>query len=305
MKKNHLWKYVITIFTVSALTLKICAQGIKVSVQVTDQDGLPVADAQLESDAKKIVNTDKEGKALAEINKYSSGCRFAVKKEGYYGSETQEYFPLSEEVKQSKLIKIKLNKIKNPIPMFVKDLVVTHFKLPKYNGEKFGYDLLIGDWLAPHGKGKIADFIFQYNGVFIDRPYGSLEKYDNTITIIFSNERDGIIEWKGLSEEGRKYGSDLSSNYQAPAKGYQSIWQQRTWKNKGGSHKTTKDIDRNFYFRVRTKLDDDGNIISAHYGKIYGDFMSFIYYLNPTPNDRNVEFDISKNLFIDERVDRP
>jgi hypothetical protein len=44
-------------------------------------------------------------------------------------------------------------------------------------------------------------------------------------------------------------------------------------------------------------VDATGKIISANYGKIYGDFMNFSYYLNPTPNDRNVEFDPKRNLF--------
>ena len=33
--------------------------------------------------------------------------------------------------------------------------------------------------------------------------------------------------------------------------------------------------------------------------------MHFRYYLNPTPNDRNVEFDPSKNLLPSERVSQP
>jgi hypothetical protein len=49
-------------------------------------------------------------------------------------------------------------------------------------------------------------------------------------------------------------------------------------------------------FRVRTELDQDGNVKSTLYGKIYGDFMHFRYYLNPTPNDRNIEFDPKQNL---------
>jgi hypothetical protein len=60
----------------------------------------------------------------------------------------------------------------------------------------------------------------------------------------------------------------------------------------------------NYFFRVRTILDKDGNIESALYGKIHGDFqldhhgnIGFTYYLNPTPNDRNVEFDPKQNLF--------
>ena len=43
-------------------------------------------------------------------------------------------------------------------------------------------------------------------------------------------------------------------------------------------------------------MDYSGNIVSAHYGKIYGDFMTFKYYLNPTPKSRNVEFDPKQNL---------
>ena len=59
--------------------------------------------------------------------------------------------------------------------------------------------------------------------------------------------------------------------------------------------------------RIRTELDDEGNIKNAHYGKIYGDFrlcesrekvvdIDFLYYLNPTPNDRNLEWDRKHNL---------
>jgi len=62
---------------------------------------------------------------------------------------------------------------------------------------------------------------------------------------------------------------------------------------------------------VRTVLDSNGNAKSALYGKIYGDtmMMNFHYYLNPTPNDRNVEFDpkqnLLKNLKPDEGVSAP
>jgi hypothetical protein len=54
--------------------------------------------------------------------------------------------------------------------------------------------------------------------------------------------------------------------------------------------------NRNFYFRVRTKLDENGNVVSARYGKIYGDLAQFTYYFNPTLNDQNVEFNPKQNL---------
>src|SRR5204863_9024831 len=64
-----------------------------------------------------------------------------------------------------------------------------------------------------------------------------------------------------------------------------------------------------YFFRIRTSVHASGKIVSANYGKIYGDFMDFTYYLNPTPNDRNIEFDPKRNLFTNlkanERVTQP
>jgi hypothetical protein len=75
----------------------------------------------------------------------------------------------------------------------------------------------------------------------------------------------------------------------------------------------------NYFFRVRTKLDQKGRPISGLYGKIDGDIrldainsqtciLILKYYLNPTPNDRNLE-SVKRNLFTDltneERVTDP
>ncbi len=50
-------------------------------------------------------------------------------------------------------------------------------------------------------------------------------------------------------------------------------------------------------------LDANGKVVSAHYAKIHGGFEWFIsgkvrfqYHFNPTANDRNLEFDPSRNL---------
>ena len=63
-------------------------------------------------------------------------------------------------------------------------------------------------------------------------------------------------------------------------------------------------------FRIRTTRDENGNVTSSYYGKIYGDIIlkqgygyvvggtEFLYYLNPTPNDRNLEWDMKHNLCI-------
>ena len=63
-----------------------------------------------------------------------------------------------------------------------------------------------------------------------------------------------------------------------------------------------------YSIRVRTVLDENGNVKSSLYGKINGDIrfyvgtkvprsgIGFTYCLNPTPNDRNIEFDPKHNL---------
>lgn len=82
----------------------------------------------------------------------------------------------------------------------------------------------------------------------------------------------------------------------APPDGYQPELNKERSAHPGQVTKNDSDPNRNYLFRVRTVKDHAGNIVSAHYGKIYGDFMQFTYYLNPTPNDRNIEFDPKQNL---------
>ena len=63
---------------------------------------------------------------------------------------------------------------------------------------------------------------------------------------------------------------------------------------------------RTIFFACGRRKNESGKIVSALYGKIHGEIgyswtrgIRFIYYLNPTPNDRNLEFDPSRNLFTD------
>ena len=73
-------------------------------------------------------------------------------------------------------------------------------------------------------------------------------------------------------------------------------------------YKNGNDKDKCLCFRIRTLKDERGQIKSSYYGKIYGDIniqlgyaysiggFGFLYYLNPTPNDRNLEWDMKNNL---------
>jgi hypothetical protein len=170
--------------------------------------------------------------------------------------------------------------------MYAKKYVMG-LKLPEYN-KQIGYDLMIGDWVGPYGKGINSDILFTENHAD--------EKSGYTFTIGFPKEGDGLQEF---TLPDRETGSGLRSPHEAPADGYQPKDEQTQM----------PDPHRIYLFRVRTAKDHDGNIVSAHYGKIYGDFMQFTYYLNPTSNDRNIEFDPKQNLLGGlqsfEQVDAP
>jgi hypothetical protein len=115
-------------------------------------------------------------------------------------------------------------------------------------------------------------------------------------------------------------GSQLRSSHEAPETGYGSSLSLPQGNSKERGQYGMADEDKNYFFRVRTVLDERGQVVSCLYGKIYGRIeyfpvsyktakVRFTYYLHPTPNDRNVEFDPKRNLFTnlksDERVTAP
>jgi len=188
-------------------------------------------------------------------------------------------------------LEVVLKKIKNPIAMYVYD--TDRVKLPKF-GEFIGYDLIKQDWLIPYGKGITADFLLKITK-------DVREKFDYTIDfeLNFLSELDGIQSFDTKANGG----SELKSDHLAPSEGYNNNFKNRRERTSGKVLISPFIEGRNYYFR--TRCDDD--LESCLYGKVYGDIdfssksVRFIYYLNPTPGDRNVEFDPKKNLFKQRR----
>ena len=129
-----------------------------------------------------------------------------------------------------------------------------------------------------------------------DKPY-----FRDTISVAFVGEGNGIIKITPPPNAVLKVRT-------APENGYRQNF--RIW---SGLTKTMQDddsTDRNacHAFRIRTVRNEHGEIVSSYHGKIYGDFamefnrdstprgVYFTYYLNLTPNDRNLEWDMEHNL---------
>ena len=203
------------------------------------------------------------------------------------------------------IVDIEIKPVLNPIPMFARKYGETYTdrerqSIPEF-GKAIGFDLMKGDWVAPHGKGETADFIFTLDCKLGGQTSFRTQIFDATLTLGFSNEGDGIqpVYFHPLR------GSALRLPRFAPKTGYATNWVKVSFMHEDASSYKTRE-DENYFFRLRTRRDESGKTVSALYGKIHGTidyswtrWIKFVYYLNPTPNDRNMEFDPSKNLFTD------
>ena len=237
------------------------------------------------------------------------GCDAAIgsslKKDGfYYGDAAIPHFNDDKDgrwLPWNPTISTVLRKIENPVSMYARKVSV---EIPAAE-EPCGFDLMESDWVAPYGRGKTADFI-----VTLTRRYSSWYDFDVNATIAFSDRLDGLQE-VALPKEF------ASSRFKWPRlaseDGYHRSFAARyAWFPKNINKepiRTFKADERGqaYFFRVRT-VEDNGRIVSALYGKIDGGIILepreaklckiiFLYYLNPTPLDRNMEFDPTKNLF--------
>jgi hypothetical protein len=283
------------------------------TVNVVGEDGLPIGGANVavayvlppysfsddpQYNTRIVGITDTNGLFFATHNDRTGGVGFSISKEGYYETRSSRTLRDPEENANDRDISLTLvlKKIVNPIPMYAK-WVQSEPPVFKKTGRPpiaftntIGYDLMAGDWVAPCGKGVNTDMLIteEFNK-------NSITDYYYKLTISFPNSGDGIQEFTVTDAEK---GSVLRSPHEAPADDYQPQLIRENFHHPGQAGKSDYDENRNYFFRVRTVLDSNGNVKSALYGKIYGDpdQMNFRYYLDPTPNDRNIEFDPKQDL---------
>ncbi len=217
----------------------------------------------------------------------------------------------------------RLDRVINPIPLWV-DKSVTYrnderLRVFTADGGIASYDLLKNDWLPPFGEGSVTDIVFSCKRTVLGtkvfrspRTVKTNALYRCEVDVRFAGEGNGIVEIMPPKRAGIKIRV-------APETGYLSktiCW--GGWMPcgryidgeylPGEEYRCSADKNRCYAFRIRSRLDAQGQITHALHGKIYGDFdlgnqpqdhirmVSFFYYLNPTPNDRNLEWDMKHNL---------
>jgi hypothetical protein len=95
--------------------------------------------------------------------------------------------------------------------------------------------------------------------------------------------------------------TEMRMPYHAPTTGYQAEY---SWEKIPGQTLAATPAEFGFFIKTRIKLDEKGNVISAHYAKFITNLeidirgrIKFTSYFNPTANDTNLECDVKKNIF--------
>ena len=277
----------------------------QVRIQVVDQDGDVVPDAKIwggftcgggMNDYVLVDGfTDTNGLYVAE-GRCNEILRFEVRKEGYYRTSIKiEFWRTKSDPKvkdgkwqpygETRIVVLK--RIQNPHEMLGPDCPPQR-KVKIYD-KWLGFDLEKGDFLPPMGVGTEADMLvrFRLNGRM---PHDWSIMMDVSFT---NNPYAGACR---LKKDGW---SDMKSSYYADTNAvYQTDFTFKYCHEKGVYPYSDKlNQDEYMIFRIRTKVDRDGKLVSARYGKLYGPWNfedaggSQIYkvFLNAKDNDVNLE----------------
>lgn len=187
-----------------------------------------------------------------------------------------------------------------PISMYARSGAHLPKTIPRLD-EWIGYDFEKDDWLSPDGIGVIADVELLL--VEIHKP----DIEEKHLKMRFPYPKSGAFFMKKdlNSELASIYHADTTANYQ------NEIIFKDIYVKKGDNFYSLPNSsvllrkDDYLIFRTRTKVDENGNLLEARYGKIYGpvEFHLFKdendcvtvkqirmrYHLNPTANDTNLE----------------
>ena len=308
MKTNVALALLLTVICLVAnarITYELSVKGAdaKVILKVVDQDGVAVPDAKIwgafsANHLKDSVlvdgmtNTNGEFIAQGNCNEF---LRVDVTKEGYYHTEEKINFwqsksePIVVDGKwqpYGETRTVVLKKIRNPIRLRDPDSRY-RYEYPEL-GKWTGFDLACGDWVSPLGGGKCADIMIRY--IRESRPDGFFKSLD----ISFTNN-----PYSGAYVMNRDSYSEMDSVYDANTNGdyVGSLRYEFERTAKGNRVISELGFGQYLVFRVRTKTDSEGRLISAHYGRLMGALQYLEkagmvlgpVYFNPTPNDTNLE----------------
>lgn len=261
------------------ITYEIARNGAqaKVVIQVEDQDGVAVQGAKIWgafttgsgfNDYAMIEGlTNNEGKFVAQ-GRCNELLRVDITKDGYYSSELKVNFwqskvdPVVVDGKwqpYGEMRTVVLKQIRKPHDMIVPSR--TPQRKMKICDEWLGFDLEKCDFLPPIGEGSVADALIRFHREDVSR-----SEWSKSIEISFAN-----YPYAGVYRKKKDTWSDLKSDYCANTNAIYDT--QLSFKYvKSGRKRDVERLGEDEYliYRTRTKVDEEGKLVSARYGKLYG-----------------------------------
>ena len=279
----------------------------KMELRITNDDGAPIPYANVDvfmgmnfrSKGYSITGrTDTNGIFVVKGKTCGDEIVVNIAKAGFY--RTAKTFKFAEmghehEVSEGhwqpygKRENIVLRDIRHPIELSHENF--WNFKYTKALNTWIGYDIKENDFVAPNGKGKVADFevYIDWNGEWIPTYTGM------AVEIRFADPFSGYYETPANTESSfiGPYKAEPAANYAQNAKFSEQV--------RGGGEIDESHFNKSncWVVRSRCKVNEKGELVSANYtvihditfackkGRIAG--FSIIGFFNPTPNDTNLE----------------
>lgn len=308
MNHNSMSVWLLQICIIFYPAIGVASKTINVSVYGENGaplDGVAVSGAFLQevndrtNSGIRTSRTGPDGKAVIS-GKEELYVDLTVIKEGYYESRKRVPVNKGNDINVDVLLRQKIE----PISMYAKRMRVT-FQSP--------------------GAGRYLNFFEGRSSIDAAGAHIAMELelnreggqgYSHKVGLKFVNEHDGVA-FADVRENWSE--SKYKTGYSAPETPYENSL--TVLKNRvDGVGYSAVNLGVPFYMRLDTEIDQDGNVVSAKYCKVWPGFQLFgglsdspgielTYYCNPVANSRNVEFDPERNMFEnltrEEAVRRP
>ena len=277
----------------------------KVIYRVVDDDGTPVVGATAHiwfrtTYPKKVIkdwilNTDSNGMFVAEY-RTNDRLSIGIDKTGYYHTFERVTFsdpiayPFATDGKwqpYGSTRTVVLKKIEDPQEMICWERT-KDYKIPVYN-TWLGFDLERYQFIKPYGEGKESDVLLRFA---LNNP--SRGDYHMKMEVSFTNNLHAgayMMKKDVFSDFKNVYHADTNATYcQSFVYSFDRYPAKRPVSVELGE-------DEYLVFRTRTEVDENGRLVSANYGVLYGPWcfvgprgMNIPFLLfNPTLNDANLE----------------
>lgn len=296
-------------FAVAPEVLEAQRNGAKVSIPlaVIDENGKPVSGAKVNCRFFNGLGKTSDVRGLTDNQGFfhvGGSCKYYVNigvlKGGFYSSWFKQTFGSHDQKPAvvdgkwqpyGEVRKIILKKVESKGDLVVYNPQSIDSKIPAL-GKWLPFDLEVFDWVQPIGRGVHEDAFLRFS--YVKGNAGPWD-YSAKMELSFTNN-----PYAGAYVKAKDNWSELKSAKQAEtnANFMSEIEFGETIRPDGKDRKFWLDENSYLVYRTRTKVDENGNLVSAHYGKIYGQWSSGksnvrlpLGCFNPRENDPDIEDD--------------